>query len=130
MVTYKEHNYEYYCSSQFFTEKQAGNGHLFFERAEQGYKQALEIFDEFGYHIGQAMTMILFIIDPEIIIIGGSISKSYKYFKSEMWKVLENFPYKSTRNNLKIEVTDSPKIAILGAGALYYDAHYTADAKT
>jgi glucokinase len=130
MVPYKDRNYEYYCSSQFFAEMHAGNGHRFFERAEQGDKQALEIFGEFGYHIGQAITMILFTIDPEIIIIGGSISKSYKYFNSEMWKVLEDFPYKPTRNNLKIEVTDSPKIAILGAGALYYDAHYTAAVKT
>ena len=43
------------------------------------------------------------------------------YFKDEMWKVLNTFPYRSVRENLIIEITDSPKIAILGAGALYYD---------
>jgi hypothetical protein len=40
-----------------------------------------------------------------------------------MWKVLDMFPYKSVTEHLIIEITDSPKIAILGAGALYYDAH-------
>ena len=58
----------------------------------------------------------------EIIVIGGSISRSYLYFKNEMWQVLNTFPYKPVREQLIIEITDSPKITILGAGALYYDA--------
>jgi len=127
MVSYNDRNYEYYCSSQFFIEKHHENGHLLFNRAEHGNKHALEIFNEFGSHIGRAITTILFTIDPEIIVIGGAISGSFKYFKDEMWKVLDTFPYKPVRENLVIEVTDSPKIAILGAGALYYDAHYLTD---
>ena len=37
-------------------------------------------------------------------------------------QVLNTFPYKPVREQLIIEITDSPKITILGAGVLYYDA--------
>jgi len=122
MISYNGHNYEYYCSGQFFKEVYNEDGYILSKRAEKGDATALEIYNQFGHHIGQAITTILYTTDPEIIVIGGSISRSYLYFKNEMWHVLDTFPYKPVRENLVIEVTDSSKIAILGAGALYYDA--------
>jgi hypothetical protein len=35
------------------------------------------------------------------------------------------FPYHKTLERIVIEVSDQPQIAILGAAALYYDAHAT-----
>jgi len=122
MISYNGHNYEYYCSGQFFKEVHDVDGNELSIRAEKGDSAALEIFRQYGYHLGQAISTMLFTIDPEMIVIGGSISRSFRYFKDEMWKVLETFPYKPVREHLIIEVTESPKIAILGAGALYYDA--------
>ncbi len=121
MIHYNDHNYEYYCSGQFFREVHHHHGYELFIRAEKGDSAALDIFKQFGYNMGQVISTILFAIDPEIIVLGGAISKSFPYFKDEMWKVLNTFPYRSVRENLIIEITDSPKIAILGAGALYYD---------
>jgi glucokinase len=123
MIPYNGQNFEYFCSGQFFREIHHQDGNEIFRRAESGDSEALELYEQYGYHIGQAVTTILFAIDPEIIVLGGSISRAYRYFKDEMWKVLDMFPYKSVIEHLIIEITDSPKIAILGAGALYYDAH-------
>lgn len=123
MIPYKEQNYEYYCSGQFFKEVHNQNGNKLFSQAVDGDTEALALFRQYGYHIGQLISTILFALDPEIIVLGGSISRAYPYFKDEMWKVLDIFIYKSVVEHLKIDVTDSPKIAILGAGALYYDAH-------
>lgn len=123
MVPYIGRNYEFYCSGQFFKEEYQKDGYELSIRAGEGDSKALEIFRQFGYHLGQFISMILFTIDPEIIVIGGSISRSYSYFKDEMWNVLNVFPYRSIREHLIIEITESPKIAILGACALYYETH-------
>ena len=122
MVSYQGRNYEYYCSGQFFKEEYHVDGYELSVRAGEGDSKALESFRQYGYHLGQFITTILFTIDPEIIVIGGSISRSYPFFKDEMWNVLNVFPYKPVREHLVIEVTESPKIAVLGACALYYDA--------
>ncbi len=122
MISYNGRNYEYYCSGSFFKEVHHEDGQDLYIRAGKGDSIALEIFRQFGYHIGHAISTILFATDPEIIVIGGSISRSYLYFKNKMWRVLNTFPYKPVREQLIIEITDSPQITILGAGALYYDA--------
>jgi len=122
MIPYNGHNYEYFCSGQFFREVHHQDGDELFTRAERGETDALELYQQYGYHIGQVVSAILFAVDPEIIVFGGSISRAFPYFKDAMWKVLDAFLYKSVIEHLTIEVTDSPKIAILGAGALYYDA--------
>lgn len=122
-IPYIDHNYEYYCSGQFFKEVHHKNGYDLHILAENGDSDALEIYRQFGYHVGQVISTILFATDPEIIVLGGAVSRSYPYFKDEMWKVLNTFPFKPVREHLTIEITDSPKIAVLGAGALYYDVH-------
>lgn len=123
MIPYNGHNFEYFCSGQFFREVHHQDGDELFARAESGETDALELYQQYGYHIGQIVSAILFAVDPEIIVFGGSISRAFPYFKDAMWKVLDAFLYKSVIEHLTIEITDSPKIAILGAGALYYDAH-------
>ena len=116
-------NYEYFCSGQFFKEFQQKNGKDLISQAEKKDTEVLKLYRQYGHHIGHLVSAILFTIDPEIIIFGGSIGRAYPYFKDEMWKVVDTFPYKSVTENLKIDVTDAPNIAILGAAALYYDAH-------
>lgn len=122
MISYNGRNYEYYCSGSFFKEVHHEDGQDLYIRAGKGDSIALEIFRQFGYHMGQVISTILFATDPEIIVLGGSISRSYPFYKDEMWRVLNTFPYKPVREQLIIEITDSPEITILGAGALYYDA--------
>jgi len=73
--------------------------------------------------LGEAIKTILFTVDPEVIILGGSVSESYSFFKETMWESIKIFPYEHTINNLYIEKTEQPQIAILGAAALYYDVH-------
>lgn len=122
MISYNGRNYEYYCSGSFFKKVHHEDGQDLYIRAGKGDSIALEIFRQFGYHMGQVISTILFATDPEIIVLGGSISRSYPFYKDEMWRVLNTFPYKPVREQLIIEITDSPEITILGAGALYYDA--------
>jgi glucokinase len=120
MISYLEHNYEYYCSGQFFENEYKISGEEVFMLAETGGEKAFKIFDEFGYHLGEAIKTILLSVDPEIIVIGGSVAGSYKYFKSSMWNSVKNFCYPHSLESLKISVSSVEHGAILGAAALCY----------
>ncbi len=121
-VSYKEHIIEYYSSGQFFMNEYGIKGQQVYEKARQGDKKSLEIFEEFGTHLGEAIKTILFAVDPEAIIIGGSVCQSYPFFQKAMWERIKTFPYKNSIDRLVIETSDQKQIAILGAAALYYDA--------
>ncbi len=113
---------EDYCSGKFFNCIHNSTGREVFKRAKEGDKEALKIFKQFGNFLGDAIIAILFSVDPEAIIFGGSVSKSFKYFKDSLWKKLQSFPYKRSIENLAIEKSENDNIALLGAAALYMDA--------
>ncbi len=122
MVQYKDSTYENYCSGQYFKNYYNIQGNELLELAEKGDKTALEIFSEFGIHVGDAITTIIYMLDPEVIIFGGSVSRSFKYFENSMLSKLKKIPYTSSVKNLKIEVSTLPQVAVLGAAALYYES--------
>ena len=57
-------------------------------------------------------------VDPEIFILGGSVSKSYRFFKEAMWQSVRKFIYAHSSDKIQIEVSETNYIAILGASAL------------
>jgi glucokinase len=123
MIPFKDNIYEYYCSGQFFENKYNISGEECSMRAEKNDVEALKIFSEYSRNLGEAIKMIMYAIDPQIIVLGGSVSKSYKYFMNQMWKSIKNFAYSESLKKIKIEISERKHIAILGAAALYYDAN-------
>ncbi len=121
-IAYKDKNYEYYCSGQFFQNKFGISGEELSKRAAGEDHEALEIFKKFGANLGDAIKMIMYAIDPEVIILGGSVSKSLQFFKRDMWNSIRNFSYPNSSDKIRIEVSHTENIAILGAAALYLDA--------
>jgi glucokinase len=122
MISYLERNHEYYASGQFFKNVYKTSGRELFERASLGDKEARRIFAEFGAHLGEAVKTILYAVDPDIIILGGSVSQAYRFFRQAMWESIKAFVYSLVLKNIKIGVSRVRNIAILGAAALYYDA--------
>ena len=122
MIPYLDQYYEYYCCGQFFNNTTTFTGSDAYERAEAGDREALEAFNIFGRHLGEAVKTILYSVDPEIIILGGSVSKAFKYYKDSLWETVNTFAFSQTVNNLKIEVSEVDQVAVLGAAALYLDA--------
>lgn len=119
---YRDKWIEYYCSGQFFKNVYHEDGRELFKKAEKGDPKSREILREFGFHLGEALKLVLHAYDPEIIILGGSIIASYKYFRESMFQSLETFNFKRVLRRLRIELTEGPEISILGAAALYFDA--------
>jgi len=118
MVSYKESIIENYASSFFFVQKYGLHPIEVFERAEKGEARSIIAFQDFGFHLAEAIKTILYLYAPEAILIGGSISKAYKYFQESLQANLKSFAYKKQIENLKIEVSTNQGSPILGAAAL------------
>lgn len=120
-IPYKESILEDYCSSHFFKNNYGIEGHLAFQMAKAGNMRAIEIFNDFGKNIGFAIKMIMLSVDPEAIIIGGSISDAFPFFRQPMLDSLTDFPYSHSVEKIVIEKSELKNAAILGAGALVFN---------
>ncbi len=120
MLAYKEKNYEYYCSGQFFEKIHDVKGEELYVRAENRDKDAIKLFNVFGRHLGNLINQIMYSYDTEQIILGGSVSKSYDYFKEGIQMSLKSFAYQNSISNLKINVSRDPDISLKGAASLCF----------
>jgi glucokinase len=118
MLPYKEGIIEDYAASFFFSNKHNTTAKESSDKAQKGDQNALRLFYEFGMHVGEAIKAILYMFSPDAIIIGGSISKSYPLFQDSIAVSLRSFAYQKQIQNLKIDISNEPGIAILGAAAL------------
>jgi glucokinase len=128
MIPYKSSILEDYCCGQFFRKEYSKSGEDICRQAEEGNADALNILSEFGFHVGEGIKVIMYSIDPEIIILGGSASKAFRYFEKSMRQSVEGFAYRKTKENIEFAVSEIENIAILGAAALYLDADYADNA--
>jgi glucokinase len=117
-MSYLRHDYEYYCSGKFFYNNYKKSGEEFYNLALQGDLHALEVFQEYGQHIGDVIKAVLYAMGPQAIFLGGSASKSFEFFKDAMWDSVSEFPHKPITNKLVIEKSSLEKPGILGAAAL------------
>ncbi|MGY8887376.1 MAG: ROK family protein, partial [Flavobacteriales bacterium] len=116
MIPYLDGVLEDYCSGSFFKNILKVDGEDLSKLASNGNIEALKTYEQFGEHLGNALKIILFAVDPEVIIIGGSIALSSAYFDES----LSTFAYKKTLENIKIIYSYTPNSAILGSAALIY----------
>ncbi|XWN37255.1 MAG: ROK family protein [Balneola sp.] len=123
MLPYKDSIFEHYCSGQFFEIHKKTTGEELFKKAKEGNIEALEAYNEFGTHLGNAVKAIVYAYDPEVIVLGGSVSKAFSLFQNSMYKELEDFAYLNSIRNLKIKTTERESVAVLGAAALVLDHH-------
>ncbi|MBC7349125.1 MAG: ROK family protein [Candidatus Aminicenantes bacterium] len=122
MLPYLDSNFERYASGQFFLKSYGRSGKEFYELARAGDTEAKKIFEEFGRHLGEAIKAIMYTVDPEAIILGGSVSRAYEFFQESMWQTVSSLAYSIALKRIKIMPSTTENIAILGAAALYLDS--------
>ncbi|MDO6445485.1 ROK family protein [Colwellia sp. 1_MG-2023] len=121
-ISYLDGTIDDYCSGQFFTDHYQMTGAELAQLAEQNEVKAIKAFEEFGEHLAQAISMILFVLNPQVIVLGGSVAKSYHLFIDALWRALAKFPYQRVINNLTIVKSDLENAALLGAAHLYLNS--------
>jgi glucokinase len=118
LLPYREHNFEYYAGSNFFDSIHGISALEANQAALAGDKKALSLWAEFGVHLGFAIKAIMYVYDPEAIVLGGSIAKAYPLFKAGMLEALDDFAFPESLKRLKIFQSQNDNIALLGAAAL------------
>ena len=122
LFNYLDNVLEFYCSGSFFQNVHQVDGTKVFEDAKKGDAQALGLYAELGTHIGHAIKMVMYAYDPQLIVLGGSVSQAYDFFRANMWKEIKTFAYTKSAERIKVEISALKNSGILGAAALYYDA--------
>ncbi len=122
MVDYLDNNYEYYCSGSFFKNVYGLNGEDVFKNAKNGDAQASKLYKELGAHLGNAIKMIMYTYDTELIVLGGSVQLAFGFFEKAMWERIKTFGFPKSIEQLQVKTSALANSGILGAAALYYDA--------
>jgi glucokinase len=117
-VPYLDQDFEFYCSSKFFLSKYGKKPKSLYKKAALGDPNALKAFDEFGFHLGELIKNVLYVLAPQAIVLGGSIRKAFPFFKESMFSNIAQFKYPSVSSNLEILISDLDETAIHGAVAL------------
>ena len=87
--------------------------------AEKGDKDALRTWEEFGRHLAVAIAWSINLIDPEIVILGGSISNAFKFFASSMEDNLRKYICPTPAKKTKVVcATLGAEAGFIGAAAL------------
>lgn len=119
------------CGGEGCLETEASGGHLqkntgltakeLGEKAQAGDTAALEAFSEVGRYLGIAFSSCCQIFDPEVIVIGGRVSRAFEFFepslRAEMATRLGRHPSRSVRV-LPAECGDNA--GLLGAAYLAF----------
>lgn len=114
---YLDSDFEHYCSS-FFFKRHDTTGVSAAEKAKLGDRAALDIWTEFGMHLGNLMKVILFAYAPQAIVLGGGIVSAFPFFKDAMEDAMQSLPYKVISDNVRVVASSRKDSSLLGASAL------------
>jgi len=117
-LPYLDKNFEHYTSSVFFESEHLTTALKAYNAALEGNENALDIWSQYGFHLGNAIKAVAYTYDPEAIVLGGSISKAYSFFEKAMNKSMADFQYPETILKLRVIQSKVENIALLGAAAL------------
>jgi glucokinase len=90
--------------------------------AAAGDRDALEFWENYGRNLGIGLTSIVYILTPEVAIIGGGISASAKYFLPAAQREIDRRVMATSRPGLKlIEAQLGNQAGIVGAAKLAWE---------
>jgi glucokinase len=120
-IPYREGALEDACAGPFFRREAGVSGDEVFARAEAGEAEALRLYERYGFELGYAIEVTLYAYDPEIIVLGGSISRAFELFDGGMRERLKEFDYPHVLERVEIVPSRLEHAAVLGAAALCLD---------
>ncbi len=89
------------------------------KRAAEGEAAALETFHEFGEHVGRAFAWFVNLLDPDYIVVGGSISNDWEYIVDGIHEMVDEYINPNPSEHLKIVRSElGESAAIIGAAGL------------
>lgn len=116
-LPYLDKDYEFYTSSSYFAHYNTTALETF-EKANQGDLKAINLYKEYGHHLGELIKVVLLTYNPEAIILGGSISKAHLHFYHSMNESITKIHFKQYLKNLNVELSSLEHASVYGAAHL------------
>lgn len=122
---YADRNFEEYGSAraiirvyQHITDQQLDAKEIF-TLAQENDQDALAAWVEFGVHLGKILAIITNVLDPDIIVIGGSVSHAWQFFYNSLIEKLHENITQAPREHLEVvRAALGDNAGLLGAAAL------------
>lgn len=73
-----------------------------FDLADKGNVRAIKFWEETAEHIGNALTTVINLLNPRLIIIGGGVSNNYKYLHTKIKEVIKKRAMKTQAKMVKV----------------------------
>jgi glucokinase len=121
-VAYRGSTIESWCSGTFLRQASGMNGEAVYDRARAGDRVAQELLDSVGTALGDAILIALYAYDPEIVILGGSVSLAYPLLERAVRERLQTYAYPHALRRLQIACSETNDVALLGAAAIYLNS--------
>ncbi len=94
---------------------------IVFDCAKEGDKLAMEIVEEFCYHLAWGFGILTNIFNPDVIIVAGGISLAGKFLLNHIKKHINQFVLKYYRNKVKLKLASLGAIAgAIGSASLIF----------
>ncbi len=92
-----------------------------FQLAKQNNRAALDTFHEFGSALGEILSILVNVLDPDVLVVGGSVSNSWEFFQVSLTQNILQHINDEPRKHLKIvRTTLGDNAGLLGAAALVF----------
>lgn len=75
--------FEVYGSEKFFKRRNLSPRETA-ERAREGDKEAIQVFEEYGENLGIGISSLINVLDPETVVLGGGISNAFDLFSKSL----------------------------------------------
>lgn len=124
-IPYRDRTIENYCSGAFLQREGGIDGEALYVRACDGDESAIDLIGSLGCALGDAILIVLYAYDPQIIVLGGSVTRAFPMFEKRMRARLESFAFPHALERLEISCSEIEDVALLGAAAIYLDARLT-----
>ncbi|NOZ61585.1 MAG: ROK family protein [Calditrichaeota bacterium] len=89
--------------------------------AQQNNRAAIDTFHEFGSNLGEILSILTNVLDPDVLVIGGSVSNSWEFFQISVTQNILQHINEEPRRHLQIVRTSlGDSAGLLGAAALIF----------
>lgn len=117
-IPYDVADYESFCSKKFFSARGLDT-RVLSKAASAGDESAKAHFYDFGRHLGDFLSVVMYAYDADCIVLGGGIAHTFSHFSDAMWEQLRcSYPYQAALKDLKVIAMPDEDTALVGAASL------------
>jgi N-acetylglucosamine repressor len=92
------------------------------EAAHQGDQYAIGILSEMGYNLGKGIAILIQLLNPELIILGGRVSEVGQYITTPVQQSLNTYCMRQIHEKTEIKISEMEhSVGIMGAIAIFME---------